>query len=98
MKYGILVACCKMPDTCLIRGLENLALPLGELILNEALLSTITTQHIARAVSIVHECCQFVVTQWPRTVERETISSSGLEYEHDLTYCLNIYCMNNRDL
>lgn len=113
IKYGILVACFKGADghpACLIRGLENMRSPLGEPILDESdcpllcltrTIFTTLTKNIRRAVSIVHQCtssCQFVVKGWPRALERETVCSSRMEYEHDFTnnfmYSLNIYCMN----
>ena len=55
---------------------------------------------VLKAVSVVHECgetCRFVDKETPRNVERENISLSRLEYEHDfssnLMYCLNIFCI-----
>ena len=55
---------------------------------------------ILKAVSVVHKCssaCKFVKKHIPRRVERETVTLSRLEYEHDfrgsLLYCLNVYCM-----
>lgn len=95
---------------CIVRGLEKVLTPLEEPILDEidcpllSLTNTIFTTSsklIRRSVSIVHQCtdtCHFVEKEWPRVMERETVHSSRMEYEHDfannLMYSLNIYCMN----
>lgn len=83
--------------------------PLGEEITNEIdcpLLSlsnvvfATRSSFVMKAVSVVHECtdtCQFKNKEVPRNIEREPVSTSRTEFEHDFIgnsmYCLNIYCM-----
>ena len=112
MKYGVVLACCKGSDgraVCVVRGLDTLLSPLGDPITNAydcPLLSltrtifTARTLDVLKAVSVVHECartCEFKIKEYPRSVEREEVSLSRLEYVHDfcsnLLYCLNVYCM-----
>lgn len=56
---------------------------------------------VLKAVSMIHECtasCKFSNKQIARNVEREQISTSRIEYEHDfknILYCLNLYCMSS---
>ena len=112
MKYGFLLACCKTTDgrcVCILRGLEAMVSPLGTAVTNEydcplLMLSntvfTVKATEVLKDVSVVHECtesCQFVERAVPRNVEREDVSVSRLEFEHDfdsnIMYCLNIFCM-----
>lgn len=95
---------------CIIRGMESILSQLGEPFTNELdcpllnlthTLFTTRTNHVMRAVSIVHECttaCKFVEREYPRCVEREAVdlSSTRIEQEHDYSnymYCFNVYCM-----
>ena len=94
---------------CLVRELESLTTPLGDVLTNEldcplyCLSRTIFTtaaSTVIKAVSMAHECtetCHFDTTEVPRNVERESFSASRLEYIHDFTgnlmYCLNVYCI-----
>ena len=66
------------------------------LILSHVIFITKSSE-IVKSVSVVHECgdtCKFVNKETPRNVEREDISLSRLEYEHDFcTNFLNIFCI-----
>ena len=61
----------------------------------------VSAHAVHHPVSVVHECgtsCEFVSTTITRTVERECVTTSGLEYKHDHSnkhYCLNVYCINH---
>ena len=102
MRYGALLTCFKTSDggcICIVRGLDTLVSSDGNPINNEYdcpllilsnVIFTVKSSEIVRSVSVVHECsetCKFVNKETPRNVEREDISLSRLEYEHD--FCTN---------
>ena len=111
-RYGILLACCKAVDgraACIVRALEEVQTPLGVPIMNEfdcPLLSlthtifTVKSLEIVKAVSVIHECtesCQFIDKESARSVEREDVTFSRIEFQHDFIgnnmFCLNVYCI-----
>ena len=72
--------------------------PLLELT-NELLV--VESKTIVREVSIVHECttsCKYVEKQLSISVERESVNSNQLVYEHDYQnnyFCFNLYAIRH---
>lgn len=108
-----MLACCKRSNgckVCILRGLQFITSPLGDKIMNEVdcpllelshTIFTTLSSSVLKAVSVMHECsttCHFVSKQIPQNIERESVSVSKLEFEHDfssnLIYCLNLYVLH----
>lgn len=112
MKFGILLTCCKSSNGnqfCVIRGFQEL-LSQGEARKNELgcpllllthMIVTLRASVLLNAVSIMQECdvtCKFLTRQCPRNVERQSLSFSALDYQHNFynyNYCFNVYCMKS---